>query len=148
MQTDVFKKILLVGSISNQMLRVWFNRIELFISGLEREKPNKFCSRHAGREREYLKSLPAIRDGNGNYQKGFPLFGTGTGNPKNSSRCLETGIQGAPVEKYTGTGIPAYAWTTVGFILKFNRWIKSKQYDLLHIKDIFKTNVENLRNYT
>ena len=68
------------------------------------------CSRYAGREQELPKSFPAVWDRNGNYQKAFPLFGMGTGNPKKSSRCLGTGIQGVPVGKYTGTGIPAHAW--------------------------------------
>ena len=61
-----------------------------------------------------------MRDGNGNYQKGFPLFGMGTGNikylfrysgrereeEKKSSRCLGTGIQDIPVGIYTETEFP------------------------------------------
>ena len=73
------------------------------------KKTNKLCSRYAGWEWELPKSFLAIRDGNGNYQKAFPLFGTGTGNPKKSSCCLGTGIQGIPVGKSTGTGILAHA---------------------------------------
>ena len=66
-------------------------------------------SRYAGREQKLPKSFPAIWDKNGNYQKAFPLFGTGTGNPKMSFRCLAMGIQGVCVGKYTGTRFPAPA---------------------------------------
>ena len=45
----------------------------------------------------------------GNYQKTFPLFVMGTGNPKKYNHFLGTGIQGLPIGKYTGTGIPAHA---------------------------------------
>ena len=41
-----------------------------------------------GRERELPKSFLAIWDGNGNYQKAFPLFGTGTGITNKLSRYL------------------------------------------------------------
>ena len=81
-----------------------------------------------------------MRDGNGNYQKVFPLFetgtgttkkfsrylgweqeyqkdfllvGTGTGNPNKSSRCLGAGFQGVPIGKYMGMGIPTHAWCVV-----------------------------------
>ena len=37
-----------------------------------------------------------------------PVFGTIMRNPKKFSRCLGTGIQGASIGKYTGTGIPAH----------------------------------------
>ena len=44
------------------------------------------------------------------YQKDFLLFGTGTGNPNKSSRCLGTGIQCVLVGKYMGMGIPTHVW--------------------------------------
>ena len=79
------------------------------------KNPNKLCSRYSGWEPELPNIFSAIRDGNGNYQKAFPLFGTGTGNPKNSSCCSGTGIQGIPDGNYTGAGIHTYAWSS--FIL-------------------------------
>ena len=57
------------------------------------------CSRYLGWEQKY--------------QKDFLLFGTGTGNPNKSSRCLGMGIQGVPVGKYMGMGIPTHAWCVV-----------------------------------
>ena len=59
----------------------------------------KKLSRYSGQERELPKCLPAIWDENGK--------------PKKSSRCSGTGIQGVPVGKYMGTGIPAHAWCTL-----------------------------------
>ena len=36
--------------------------------------------------KKQINCVPAIWDGNGNYQKAFPLFGTGTGITKKLSR--------------------------------------------------------------
>ena len=63
------------------------------------------------------KKIPAIWDGNRNYQKAFPQFGTGMGNRKKSSRFLGPGIQGVPVGKYKGTGIPAHACSLPTYLL-------------------------------
>ena len=49
-----------------------------FWDGNGKNKQIKLCSRYVGKDQE----LPAIWDGNGNYQKAFLLFGTETGNPK------------------------------------------------------------------
>ena len=62
-----------------------------------------------GNGKNHINCVPPMRDRNGNYQKASPLFGTGTGNPKNYSRCSGTGIQGVSVGKYKGTEIPAHA---------------------------------------
>ena len=39
-------------------------------------------SLRVGKGKNQINCVPAIRDGNGNYQKSIPLFGTGTGNLK------------------------------------------------------------------
>ena len=63
------------------------------------EKQSKLYSRYSGWERELLKSFPAI--------------GEGSGTSKKFSHCSGTGFQGAPLGKYTGTGIPAHACQTI-----------------------------------
>ena len=62
-----------------------------------RKKPNKLCSRYTGWERELPKSFPVIRDGKGNYQKAFPLLGTGTGNPKSLPAVRERELKAFPL---------------------------------------------------
>ena len=61
-----------------------------------------------GNGKKTNKCVPAIWDGNGNYQKSFLRFGWGTGITKNLSRYL--GREGVLVWKYMETGIPAHAW--------------------------------------
>ena len=71
---------------------------------------------NGNRKKRKKNCIPAIWDGNRNYQKAFPLFGTGTRitkklshylgreqeSQKNSSGCSGTQIQGINVGKYTG----------------------------------------------
>ena len=80
---------LLERSYSEESLKTWPTK-----SVICRKEPN------IGNGRE---SLFAFWDGNGKTKNLF-------GNSKKSSRCLKTGIQGSPVRKYTGTGIPAHAY--------------------------------------
>ena len=65
-------------------------------------------------KKQQITCVPAMRVGNGNCQKVFPLFGKGTAITKKLSRSsvqkqqtpkslMGMGIQDVPVGKYTGT---------------------------------------------
>ena len=84
-----------------QVKHRYINKIDLFILAWEQEKPNRLCSQYSGWD----------------LSKSFVIIWDGTGNPKKFSDCLLTGIQGIPVGKYTGTGIPAHAcpWKILDF---------------------------------
>ena len=59
--------------------------------------------------RIFQKGFLVFGTGTGKSKKDFPLFGTGTGHSKNLSRFLGSGKPCNPCGKYSGAGIPAHA---------------------------------------
>ena len=53
-----------------------------------------FCDGNGKNQKNFVL---AMRDGNRNYQKAFPLFGTGTGNPKNFPAVREREFKAFPL---------------------------------------------------
>ena len=58
------------------------------------------------------KSIPTIREWEGNEKNSFPHFGNGKGMKKNHSHNLGKGIRGFHSWEWTGTGIPAHPCST------------------------------------
>ena len=93
--------------------------------------------RYLGRERVLPKNFLTIWDGNGNYKK-LTCY-SGRQQETQKTCCLGPGIQGVPVGKYMGTGIPAHACPILEWIYLVIQVRSSGMTDILELAGTFLT---------